>query len=79
MENLKKDTLISNGYKLWDGFCDAKDLERASNQAWDFYKKAISEEIFYDKNEAKEIGLIYESDSKLMNLAGFSNLKLSKN
>jgi len=66
MESLKKDTLISNGYKYWDGFCDTKDLERASNQAWDFYKKAISEGIFYDKNEAKEIGLIYEKDGKLI-------------
>ena len=66
MENLKKNTLSLNGYKHWHHFCDTKDLERAYHQVWDLYKQAISEGIFYDENDAKEIGLITERDGKFI-------------
>ena len=66
MEDLGKDTLAVNGYRYWPHFCETGELEKASKQIWDFYRRAILEGIFYDRDEALEIGLIREHDGQLI-------------
>ena len=70
MKDLGKDSLAEHGYIHWPHFCDPSDLEKASKQALDFYQMATSEGIFYDKEEALEIGLIREHDGQLIRAWG---------
>lgn len=66
MKDLGKDSLPVHGYRHWPHFCEPSDLEKASKQALDFYQMATLERIFYDREEALDVGLIREHDGQLI-------------
>tara|TARA_Y100000588_G_C14155036_1_gene882252 strand:+ start:328 stop:1284 length:957 start_codon:yes stop_codon:yes gene_type:complete len=67
MNNIENDSLATCGYKRWSHFFEENDLDKISEQVWNFYNAAASEGIFCSKEEALEIGLIRERDGQIIN------------